>query len=351
MNPNDRRQFPDPGEFGQFASGKPTSSRESPEKIGPLTAMNETQMGKFKKSKTSRQLFHSQKHSLTELAISKDLSNIFPYSFPIIYDINLHEGSVIYSFEHLEPLVGPRGKISHFLVDPVALESMFNCFCFAAQSLFALDSLHTYMKIVHSDISPSNVMYSESSQTWKLIDFDQSLPLSESLSRSRIAGTKGFISPESKASGIFTEKSDVFSLGKVFDETINTIFLNQIHMIESGDADAETISWIREIEPIAMKFTNLISSMIQSDPSARPTALSALRSIYTLFDTHFNILADQQIFRFISSRLNIAILEEEQAQEAELEQISEKEVANPSPLLKRPRIVEEKEPSADITPQ
>jgi len=214
------------------------------------------------------------------------------------------------------------------------------------------------MQLVHSDISPWNIMYSETTKTWKLIDFDQSRFTSESLTDSRVAGTKGYIAPESEETGIFTEKSDIYSLGKVFLEVIDSILLNQIHSVESDDEDDETIARIRSIEPIAMKFSNCINSMIQSDPSARPSAIAALRTVYGLFESTFDI-PDQLIFHSIESRLKIDQSDKERRSKQEVEEISEKDIVNPIlPIIvplspsKRTRIAEEeKEPSTRITPQ
>lgn len=70
--------------------------------------------------------------------------------------------------------------------------------------------------------------YHVTCSTWKLIDFDLSCSIEESLMTPRVAGTEDYVASESEESGIFTEKSDVYSLGKVFIGLIDSIILNQI---------------------------------------------------------------------------------------------------------------------------
>lgn len=271
-----------------------------------------------------------------------------------------------YTFELLEPLMGPYRSITCLLARPNTEESLFQCFCFATQCLFALENLHTFMDFVHSDISPNNIMYNGTSETWKLIDFNHSCSIAESLVHSRVAGTDGYVAPESKLTGIFTEKSDIYSLGKVFTEVIDSIFLNQIYSVESDDEDDETIAEIRSLEVVAMKFSNLIDTMIQFDPSARPTARAALKTVYSLFQSTFEI-PKQLIFISINSRLKIYEREQEQKlglsqekqgqqkQKGEQEDIPEKAVIIPIPVLspsKRTRIAEEeKESFTSFAPQ
>jgi len=73
--------------------------------------------------------------------------------------------------------------------------------------------------IVHADISPSNVMYSTTTNFYKLVDFNHAFRVNDAghiQKRKHFYGTKGFQAPEIEAGGIANFSTDVFSLGKVF---------------------------------------------------------------------------------------------------------------------------------------
>lgn len=74
-----------------------------------------------------------------------------------------------------------------------------------------LQVLHS-IGFVHSDVSPNNVGYDECKKNWNLFDFNQSLPISESLERPRKGGTEGFISDYASINGIFRPLDDYISL-------------------------------------------------------------------------------------------------------------------------------------------
>lgn len=86
---------------------------------------------------------------------------------------------------------------------------------FAVHVLLSLLILHENLGFVHSDISPSNIMFSPAFKTWKINDFDQAMRIEDSLKVSRRGGTSDYIAPESLRSGIFTPASDVYALGQI----------------------------------------------------------------------------------------------------------------------------------------
>lgn len=67
---------------------------------------------------------------------------------------------------------------------------------------------------VHSDISPMNVGFNQSTDTWQLFDFDQSMRITESLTCPRQGGTIGFKSKHFADTGIFLPSDDLISLFK-----------------------------------------------------------------------------------------------------------------------------------------
>ena len=75
-----------------------------------------------------------------------------------------------------------------------------------------LHILHDKLKIVHGDLKPANIMFSQLDNVWKIIDFDRSAPIDESSKTERTAGTKDYWPPEClNGKGMFTPASDMFS--------------------------------------------------------------------------------------------------------------------------------------------
>lgn len=135
---------------------------------------------------------------------------------------------------------------------------------------FILEPLHSLQfKLVHSDISINNIMFSIVNDCWKLIDFDQTMPIEESLRLSRKAGTTGYIAPESLISGIFTSKSDIWSLGRVVFNVILVSFMNIMEIHQNSISQFEREMY-RDIERHVFR-------MMATKPEDRPNAEEALK--------------------------------------------------------------------------
>lgn len=80
--------------------------------------------------------------------------------------------------------------------------------------IFALETLHSD-GFVHSDLSPGNVCFSIKVQIWKLIDFDHSMPIKESLETGRPFVTCGYRNPQAYETGIVTPVNDYIALAYV----------------------------------------------------------------------------------------------------------------------------------------
>ncbi|KAH0749061.1 hypothetical protein KY290_028293 [Solanum tuberosum] len=88
----------------------------------------------------------------------------------------------------------------------------------------AIVFLHTEFStpIIHRNIKPSNVIIDEKSGAAKILDFSLSisLPPGELEVVDIVCGTYGYIAPENIASGISTQKTDVYSFGVLLFELL-----------------------------------------------------------------------------------------------------------------------------------
>lgn len=219
------------------------------------------------------------KHSRTEFNLYKEYLCALPSFFPKFYYARQDKTDpevFHYCFEFLRHIYYENGEISAYLQYPSCRKGLFIAIKFALNLLCSLQILHDWFGYVHSDISPGNVMFCDFLMTWKLNDFNQSLPIEESEKTSRFAGTKNYIAPESLKTGIFTFESDIWSLGRVI---YDTLVLDLLCIVESNrsSTDPLTISSLRDFERI-------IISMMSSNPSNRPTARTAIKKIFPILD-------------------------------------------------------------------
>jgi serine/threonine protein kinase len=155
--------------------------------------------------------------SRTEFLIHLKLAP-FSQFFPKVFNVSHDKESelIIYEFEEMDSFINELGLMTLFNYESATFtQRVFDSLRFSLHCAYGLFILHKIVGYVHSDISPNNIMFSKIDKVWKIIDFDQSAPISDSKTRSRVAGTEGYVLPASLESGIFTEESDIYSLGKV----------------------------------------------------------------------------------------------------------------------------------------
>ncbi len=299
------------------------------------------------------------KKSLPELGILLQLSK-FPQVFPQMfhYEIEkLNDGTAVitYEFEELKPIENEYGGISN-LIDAVDdhIEILINCMLFGIQTLWGLYFLHEIVGIVHSDISPSNIMYSDHYETWKLNDFDHGRRIQESLVTPRTAGTRNFIAPESEKTGIYTKASDVFSLGAVITECIKPVVLVRIFRLEDVDDGVEPDP---ELSSFGIKMFKVIRSMFSHDPSQRPSSIEAIEQFVNLLNELmdlFNLECSDEILRQAQMCINSIKMNREatEASQGKAEIVQEVEEKIREVELKKSKyIIEEKDIlSPDILP-
>ncbi len=130
-----------------------------------------------------------------------------------------------------------------------------------------LHLLHTEVKVVHSDISPRNIMYSWMNRCFKINDFNHAQPIELSLNTCRKSGTRGFVAPESLSSGIFSPQSNIFSLG----QTLLWVFGWELGDLQYGKEEEVEHTQLLKIWQLLMK------CMTSEVASLRPPLLLCIR--------------------------------------------------------------------------
>ena len=279
VNPDETRQLDKENNFGYIDSARPSTTTDTPSgsQLSKTTALKRKEFSDAVRD-VSKLGHKITKRSFKELEILRKLA-LFSDFFAVMFsaEIKEEEGEIDYEFEKLIHIINPFSRnIVDELYAPHPFDSLVYCIKFGVQTLMGLHILHDHLRIVHSDISVMNIMYSYKDDCWKIIDFDQSMEVGKSLEISRTAGTDGFISPESKQTGIFTPKSDIYSLGIVINEYLNSILIHQILLDETGLVDSQ----MREI---FAGFNRVVFAMISVDSDKRPSAIEALDKMFELF--------------------------------------------------------------------
>ncbi|MCB1828434.1 MAG: protein kinase, partial [Coxiellaceae bacterium] len=130
----------------------------------------------------------------------------------------------------------------------------------------------------HRDIKPENIMINKRFEV-KYIDLGFAAPIERS-HHNKVCGTPYYIAPES-ANGVFTEKSDLFSLGMVF-LMMATKCTN--YLIDESSSESEIIDDIARgtLKPyiegtFSAPVKSLITKMTLFNASFRPTDEQALQ--------------------------------------------------------------------------
>lgn len=273
---NDERNFGAKGKFRVLVESRGSSAAKTPKKR--MTIVASSQRGN---SSPTRSGFNSrtvliEKNSLKELEILLKLAK-FPNNFPVVYDFSIKSDCdqiISYEFEYMEEIA----VSSRIFVQESSLGLFYSALTFALDCLYGTFILHEAVGVIHSDISLNNIMFSYVHETWKLIDFDHSLEVSESLRTKRAAGTPGYIAPEALESGIFTKESDVFSLGQVLMKLFDIIIMRQITVNED---DEEITDDIREF---GHQFGLILRAMTHPNPSYRPSVIRCIEQIYEIVE-------------------------------------------------------------------
>jgi len=235
---------------------------------------------------------HGNKHYLVrkrdstyELSLLRQSLNFF--LLPRLYDwCVLDDGSCVLEFEFLEEIcfqtifeykfISRERNMNHHILEAAV----------CALHLFSgLWHLHEIVEIVHSKISTRSIMYSIKDELWKIVNFDQAMPVDKSLCTVRVAGTETYCPPEIVLPGIFTESLDVFSLGLVLFE----IWFRPLALsIDFGCGDRRT-------RPLFFRFAAILKRIFNSAPADRPSARQVVRQFHAQYH---KASVDFPMFRF-----------------------------------------------------
>ena len=313
------------GDFVKFVQSRSGSTSQTPYS----QKVKQSHAGADPSSPTDR--VKKTKKSQSELKILLKLSK-FPHLFPQLFEYQvekLEDSSEMftYSFEELEPIASEHGAISERLDLVEDHEGIIlNCLLFGIQTLYGLHVLHESVKVVHSDISPRNIMFSTQYNTWKLNDFDHSMGINESLIVQRTAGTRQFIAPEAEETGIYTTSSDVFSLGAVMNHYINPVIMGRVFRLKDVDEEIEPnphLFWFGQ------RILAVVRSMYCPNPNERPSVLEALCNFFNIFDEFIDytcIEYSNEILKEARMCIELYKMERQEVSKEE-EQEKEKELA------------------------
>ena len=221
----------------------------------------------------------SEGRRVEEVALHQKFLSICPEVFPKLHEFFSNEEDaelVDLMFEKMDPFIYREGRktvLSERMMYQFPTEALIRDLKFAIEILHSLDWLHSVIGYVHSDISPNNIMFSIDSGVWKLIDFDAAMESNLSKSSSRISGTDDYIAPESLETGIFTEASDVFSLGRVIEDALyhNLAF--------EFECRSKKNDWKFAL---FFRFECVLFKMLKSDPRERISTRDALLEFYDI---------------------------------------------------------------------
>lgn len=214
----------------------------------------------------------------------------------ISYVVDQESKKVLYIFEKMTELLG-GGSLGLFfdgqryhgpkIRDQHPCYLILDAINLTMHVLYGLYVLHEEFGIVHADISPSNIMFSEVDDIWKLHDFQTAMLLKDSLKTERKGvSTRGFTCPVAERTGIYDKSSDIYSIGKV----LSSVFLARLkrHVDQYGkQLHPDTCQSVYEL-------INIAEDMTKPVPSERPNIKIIMFRLYALFQ--YNLLEDFNVY-------------------------------------------------------
>ena len=278
------REFRDPEQIGFIPESRASAIGKTPKEnrlLGTAKRANPSSASSKKVRKADiddyDDFYICEGINFDELAFYRIFMSVSPVFFPnFIEFFNNEEDEELFDivFEKLDPFLIKTFKstsLSDNLMYRNSREALAKTLKFIVELLNNLDVLHSIIQCVHADISPNNIMFSVEWGIWKFIDYEDAMRIEQSKIKSRTAGTIGFISPESLETGIFTEASDTFALGRVIHETLYYKLIETFEM-RSRRNDA--------LHQLFCKFEKILFKMLKPDPSERIPVRDALLQFF-----------------------------------------------------------------------
>ena len=159
--------------------------------------------------------------------------------------------------------------------------------------------------IVHSDVKPNNILVKATKNgnyVAKLIDFDSGFIKGDTINNKELGGELTYLAPETFL-GIYgedvhpDEKSDIFGLGLMFHEYYCGFlpYYDQNEYEYPYEAALDGGLLKPDTEMIPDDIANLITSMLDADPTKRPSAEEIIKTLNTITKQSENSLAIKQI--------------------------------------------------------
>lgn len=159
--------------------------------------------------------------------------------------------------------------------------------------------------IVHSDVKPNNILVKATKNgnyVAKLIDFDSGFLKGDAINNKELGGELTYLAPETFL-GIYgedvhpDEKSDIFGLGLMFHEYYCGFlpYYDQNEYEYPYEAALDGGLLKPDTEMIPDDIANLITSMLDADPTKRPSAEEIIKILNTITEQLENPLVIKQI--------------------------------------------------------
>ncbi len=159
--------------------------------------------------------------------------------------------------------------------------------------------------IVHSDVKPNNILVKATKNgnyVAKLIDFDSGFIKGDTINNKELGGELTYLAPETFL-GIYgedvhpDEKSDIFGLGLMFHEYYCGFlpYYDQNEYEYPYEAALDGGLLKPDTEMIPDDIANLITSMLDADPTKRPSAEEIIKILNTITEQSENSLEIKQI--------------------------------------------------------
>ena len=164
---------------------------------------------------------------------------------------------------------------------------------FASVFMFAMKTLHTQCKIIHTDLKPKNLLLipvrrSDGSATYqiKVIDLDMSILKDKQApwhnSGEGYTGSPGYYSPEHLRGQVPTEKSDIFTCGLILYEILTQEghpyqMVSELEKYEQYGAPVPHLLGTYGSAEKDAQIVQMLHRMLDPNPENRPNALEVQR--------------------------------------------------------------------------